>query len=133
MLMKWLTSYVLSGLVLIKFLLPSQYLTRKVLLLIPSDYVLKWKNNIFLETHMLVWLKVLDVSDTFSISSARRFLDGGMFFLGGTKTRWNNLIPIKINILICKITLLSIPTRERLSHRGITIDSILCPICFFIC
>ncbi|XP_023765317.1 uncharacterized protein LOC111913837 [Lactuca sativa] len=71
----------------------------------------------------------IDVSNTFSISSARWFLDGSMLYSGGGETRWNNWVPIKINILLWRIQLLSIPTRERLSHRGIMLDSILCPIC----
>ena len=41
----------------------------------------------------------------------------------------NNWVPIKLCILRWRINLLSLPTRERLSARGILIDSILCPVC----
>lgn len=52
-----------------------------------------------------------------------------MLISGGPETRWNNWIPIKINILIWRIRLLSIPTRDLLSHRGIMVDRITYPIC----
>lgn len=71
---------------------------------------------------------ILDTSYVFSVPSSHGFLDGGTLFLGGVKTLWNNLVPFKINILIWRITIFNIPTRERLSHRGIMVDFILCAV-----
>ena len=42
----------------------------------------------------------IDVSDNFSVSSARKFLDNLTLNNGGHSTHWNNWVPIKINILI---------------------------------
>ena len=50
-------------------------------------------------------------------------------FRGGPVTKWNNWVPIKLNILLWRIHNSIIPTRERLSVRGIMVYSILCPVC----
>ena len=70
-----------------------------------------------------------DVSDAFSVASARRWLDRATLFRGGEGTTWNNWVPIKLNVLMWRIKLAIIPTRERLSARGIMVDSIGCPVC----
>ncbi|PWA71851.1 RNA-directed DNA polymerase, eukaryota [Artemisia annua] len=69
----------------------------------------------------------LDSSDEFSVSSARSFLDGRLLFSGGCSTRWNNFVPIKLNILLWRIALARIPSRDNLVSRGIVLDSTLCP------
>ena len=71
----------------------------------------------------------LDSSDSFSVASVRHALDNGLVPSGDMGTRWNNWVPIKINILIWRIQLFSIPTRERFSVRGVMVPSIMCPIC----
>ncbi|PWA94731.1 RNA-directed DNA polymerase, eukaryota [Artemisia annua] len=48
---------------------------------------------------------------------------------GGSSTRWNNFFPIKLNILLWRIALARIPTRDNLVSRGIVLDSNLCPVC----
>ncbi|GKA64157.1 RNA-directed DNA polymerase, eukaryota, reverse transcriptase zinc-binding domain protein [Tanacetum coccineum] len=79
------------------------------------------------EQDRLSW--TLDSSEEFSVSSARYFLDGRSLFSGGISTRWNNFVPIKLNILLWRIALARIPTRDNLVSRGIVLDSILCPVC----
>ncbi|PWA74117.1 RNA-directed DNA polymerase, eukaryota [Artemisia annua] len=71
----------------------------------------------------------LDSSDKFSVSSARSFLDGRLLFSGGCSTRWNNFVPIKLNILLWRIALARIPSRDNLVSHGIVLDSTLCPVC----
>ncbi|PWA92790.1 glycosyltransferase family 92 [Artemisia annua] len=71
----------------------------------------------------------LDSSDEFSVSSARSFLDGRLLFSGGCSTRWNNFVPIKLNILLWRIALARIPSRDNLVSRGIVLESTLCPVC----
>nr|GEW37547.1 RNA-directed DNA polymerase, eukaryota [Tanacetum cinerariifolium] len=44
-------------------------------------------------------------------------------------TRWNALVPRKVNILFWRVTLDRIPTRSNLSMRGINIPDIICAIC----
>nr|GEU31128.1 nucleotide-binding alpha-beta plait domain-containing protein [Tanacetum cinerariifolium] len=45
-----------------------------------------------------------------------------------TRTLWIKCVPIKVNVLAWKIKIEALPTRFNISHRGIDIDSILCPI-----
>ncbi|GJR21791.1 reverse transcriptase domain-containing protein [Tanacetum coccineum] len=78
--------------------------------------------------NMLRW--TLDSSDEFSVSFARYFLDGRSLFSGGSSTRWNNFVAIKLNILLWRIGLTRIPTRDNLESRRIVLDSNLCPMCF---
>ncbi|KAL4578257.1 hypothetical protein LXL04_014377 [Taraxacum kok-saghyz] len=70
-----------------------------------------------------------DTSDCFSVASARRWLDRATLFRGGVQTTWNNWVPIKLNVLLWRINLAVVPTRERVSSRGIMVESILCPVC----
>ncbi|GKD67306.1 RNA-directed DNA polymerase, eukaryota, reverse transcriptase zinc-binding domain protein [Tanacetum coccineum] len=44
-------------------------------------------------------------------------------------TRWNNLIPLKVNVLTWKTANQRLPTRSNLDFRGIDLHSVLCPLC----
>lgn len=70
----------------------------------------------------------LDISDTFTFLSARYALDNRVVTSEDMLTRWNNWVPNKLNIIIWRVQLSSIPLRERLSNRGILVHSIMCPI-----
>ena len=70
----------------------------------------------------------LDSANSFFVSSVRYALDSGLVPSGDRGTQWNNWVPIKLNILVWRIKLSSIPTRERLSSRGIMAPSIICLI-----
>lgn len=54
-----------------------------------------------------------------------------LFFLPSTgpKTRWNNLVPIKVNILLWRIGWNKIPTRMNLLIKGVEMGETCCPIC----
>lgn len=71
----------------------------------------------------------IDVSDSFSVSSASFLIDSALLFTGSCETRWNNWVRIKLNIFIWRLRLWSIPTRQSLSQCGITLNSIMGPIC----
>ncbi|GKA36546.1 hypothetical protein Tco_0723037 [Tanacetum coccineum] len=43
-------------------------------------------------------------------------------------TRWNTLVPIKVNILGWRIRMDRLPTREKLDQTGIDLSSLLCPV-----
>nr|GEV25873.1 reverse transcriptase domain, reverse transcriptase zinc-binding domain protein [Tanacetum cinerariifolium] len=45
----------------------------------------------------------------------------------GSKLRWNNLVPSKINILAWRIRNYRLPMRANIDKRGIDLHSILCP------
>nr|GEX08396.1 RNA-directed DNA polymerase, eukaryota [Tanacetum cinerariifolium] len=44
-------------------------------------------------------------------------------------TRWVKYIPIKINVFALRARLDRLPTRGNLVHRGVVLDSFLCPLC----
>ncbi|GJS02581.1 RNA-directed DNA polymerase, eukaryota, reverse transcriptase zinc-binding domain protein [Tanacetum coccineum] len=44
-------------------------------------------------------------------------------------TRWNKLVPIKVNIAMWRSENRRLPTRVNLDNRGIDLDSIKCPVC----
>ncbi|GJU71560.1 zinc finger, CCHC-type containing protein [Tanacetum coccineum] len=44
-------------------------------------------------------------------------------------TRWNKLIPLKVNILAWRVSNKRIPTRYNLDRRGIDLHSTRCPVC----
>ncbi|GJX63103.1 RNA-directed DNA polymerase, eukaryota, reverse transcriptase zinc-binding domain protein [Tanacetum coccineum] len=44
-------------------------------------------------------------------------------------TRWNKLVPIKVNIAMWRTENRRLPTRVNLDNRGIDLDSIRCPVC----
>ena len=50
------------------------------------DNVISMVQDLHLESRPDRWGWILDVTDSFSVSSARSFLDGGMVFSGGEKT-----------------------------------------------
>ncbi|GKE11595.1 hypothetical protein Tco_1415146 [Tanacetum coccineum] len=79
------------------------------------------------EQDRLSW--TLDCSDEFPVSFARYFLDGRSLFSGGISSRWNNFVPIKLNILLWRIALARIPTRDNLVSCEIILDSNLYPVC----
>ncbi|GJZ74266.1 RNA-directed DNA polymerase, eukaryota, reverse transcriptase zinc-binding domain protein [Tanacetum coccineum] len=65
----------------------------------------------------------------FSVASIRKMIDEKSLSTVDTKTRWIKCVPIKVNVLAWKIKIDALPTRFKISRRGIDIDSILCPIC----
>ncbi|GKD64356.1 RNA-directed DNA polymerase, eukaryota, reverse transcriptase zinc-binding domain protein [Tanacetum coccineum] len=68
-------------------------------------------------------------SGEFSVASVRKMIDDHRLPNVSTKTRWTNVVPLKINILAWKVKLDCLPTRFNISRRGMEIDSILCPSC----
>nr|GEY27156.1 RNA-directed DNA polymerase, eukaryota [Tanacetum cinerariifolium] len=68
----------------------------------------------------------LDSSDEFLFFFASYFLDDRLLFSGGNSTRWNNFVPIKLNILLWRMSLARIHTRDNLLSREIVLDSSLC-------
>ncbi|GJS69973.1 zinc finger, CCHC-type containing protein [Tanacetum coccineum] len=71
----------------------------------------------------------LNESRCFTVSAMRKHIESFTLSTDAEKIRWNNLIPIKLNILTWRISLDRIPTRSNLDSRGIDLDSISCPVC----
>ncbi|GJS10559.1 RNA-directed DNA polymerase, eukaryota [Tanacetum coccineum] len=76
------------------------------------------------------WYWSLDPSGTFTVKSAREFIDDFILPKADSPTRWVRYIPIKLNIFAWKVSMDKLPTRLNLSFRGIDIPSILCPVCY---
>ncbi|GJT72751.1 RNA-directed DNA polymerase, eukaryota, reverse transcriptase zinc-binding domain protein [Tanacetum coccineum] len=90
-------------------------------------------------TNLLAQLNLSDAVDTweFSIDSTRIFSAKSMRnhitimsnHIDSHPTRWNKLLPIKVNILTWRVINRRIPTRTNLDRRGIDLDSVHCPLC----
>ncbi|GKC37449.1 RNA-directed DNA polymerase, eukaryota [Tanacetum coccineum] len=75
------------------------------------------------------WKWQLAKDGVFSVSCTRKHIDNILLNSGDIATRWNNLVPIKVNILVWRISLDRLPTRINLIKRGIDVPSLLCPSC----
>nr|GEX38858.1 RNA-directed DNA polymerase, eukaryota [Tanacetum cinerariifolium] len=75
------------------------------------------------------WVWTLENSGDFSVASIREKIDEQRLHIVCSKTRWVRYVPIKVNALAWKIKIDALPTRQKISRRGIDIQSITCPIC----
>ena len=75
------------------------------------------------------WIWSHGVSGGYSVASARGFIDAVILDVDSVATRWNRLVPAKVNVFFWRLKLNKIPTRVNLDRRGIDIGSILCPFC----
>nr|GEW22541.1 RNA-directed DNA polymerase, eukaryota [Tanacetum cinerariifolium] len=73
------------------------------------------------------WVWSLEGSAELSVAFIRKIIDDHWLQNVSTKTRWTDVIPIKINVHAWKVKLVCLPTRFNISRRGMEIDSILCP------
>ena len=74
------------------------------------------------------WFWSLDGSGEFSVASARNYIDSKTLVVDHSSTRWNTLVPIKVNIFTWRLSLNKVPTRDNLDKRGIDIHSLICPV-----
>ncbi|GJX79383.1 RNA-directed DNA polymerase, eukaryota [Tanacetum coccineum] len=75
-----------------------------------------------------VWDWTID-NTSFSVKSARHCIDRGFLPDDAQETRWNKLLPKKINIFIWRTLRDRLPSRWNLSRKGIDLNSMNCPIC----
>ncbi|GJX61980.1 RNA-directed DNA polymerase, eukaryota, reverse transcriptase zinc-binding domain protein [Tanacetum coccineum] len=75
------------------------------------------------------WIWNPDPSGDFTVKYTRRWLDDIILPTNLMVTRWNPLVPKKVNIFCWRMFLNRIPTRLLLDSRGIDIPNVLCPIC----
>ncbi|GJT52102.1 gag-pol polyprotein [Tanacetum coccineum] len=59
----------------------------------------------------------------------RRLLDDMLLPKSDVPSRWVKQIPIKVNVLAWKISMVRLPTRVNLHRRGVQVSPISCPIC----
>ncbi|GJT51431.1 RNA-directed DNA polymerase, eukaryota, reverse transcriptase zinc-binding domain protein [Tanacetum coccineum] len=65
----------------------------------------------------------------FSVGVTRNHIDNHMLPSTISHTRWNNVLPRKVNIFVWRFLLDRLPHRLNLSSRSLEITSILCPVC----
>ena len=75
------------------------------------------------------WNWALESSGKFTVKSLRVKLDEKILGSSHEKTRWNPLVPKKVNILVWRADKDSLATRCNLDKRCIDLHSILCPMC----
>ncbi|GKA03685.1 RNA-directed DNA polymerase, eukaryota, reverse transcriptase zinc-binding domain protein [Tanacetum coccineum] len=75
------------------------------------------------------WRWTLSRDGEFLVSTLRGLIDDKTIAPVGSKTRWNNFVPSKINILAWRIKHDFLPTRYNISQRGIDLVSIACASC----
>ncbi|GKF33335.1 RNA-directed DNA polymerase, eukaryota, reverse transcriptase zinc-binding domain protein [Tanacetum coccineum] len=69
------------------------------------------------------------ISIGFSVASARGFIDDVILDVDFVTTRWNRLVPAKVNVFFWRLNLNRIPTRVNPDTKGIDIGSVLCLVC----
>ncbi|GKA97295.1 RNA-directed DNA polymerase, eukaryota [Tanacetum coccineum] len=70
-------------------------------------------------------------SPSFTVKCTRDHIDNNSLPDGGLETRWSRYLPKKINIFIWRALRDRLPTRWNLSRKGIDLDLLSCPICYF--
>nr|GEW54291.1 hypothetical protein [Tanacetum cinerariifolium] len=75
------------------------------------------------------WIWSPDPSGDFTVKYTRRWLDDIILPTNLLVTRWNPLVPRKVNIICWRMFPNRIPTRLLLDSRGVDIPNVLCPIC----
>ncbi|GJX75160.1 putative RNA-directed DNA polymerase, partial [Tanacetum coccineum] len=75
------------------------------------------------------WECLFDNSRSFTVKGMRYLLTNSSSKSQSSPTRWNKLVPIKVNISIWRTENRRLPTRVNLDNRGIDLDSIRCPVC----
>ncbi|GJV06477.1 RNA-directed DNA polymerase, eukaryota [Tanacetum coccineum] len=68
-------------------------------------------------------------SGDFSVKSAREEIDKHVLVVSSSPMRWSKVLPIKLNIFLCRMFLDRLPTRINISNRGLDIPCVLCRIC----
>nr|GEX40458.1 hypothetical protein [Tanacetum cinerariifolium] len=85
--------------------------------------------NVTLSSERDRWWWSLDPNGIFSVKQTRQWIYNVVLPSAQLSTRWNKLVPRKVNILIWRVLLDRIPTRLNLHNRDIDTQDILCPIC----
>ncbi|GJX55724.1 RNA-directed DNA polymerase, eukaryota, reverse transcriptase zinc-binding domain protein [Tanacetum coccineum] len=75
------------------------------------------------------WECLIDPSRKFTVKGMRNAISNTLRPSNPSPTRWNKLVPIKVNIAAWRIEIRSIPTKVNLDLRGIDLHSVRCSIC----
>nr|GEU94892.1 RNA-directed DNA polymerase, eukaryota [Tanacetum cinerariifolium] len=110
----------------IAILKATKHLTEKSIDLISLVYALDDAKSctVVERLRLLDWFSILRRPPR----GARGFIDDVILDFDYVATRWNRLVPAKVNVFFWRLNLNRIPTRVNLDRRGIDIGSVLCPV-----
>ncbi|GJS68686.1 RNA-directed DNA polymerase, eukaryota, reverse transcriptase zinc-binding domain protein [Tanacetum coccineum] len=74
------------------------------------------------------WVWSMDDTGEYSVASVKKVIDDRLLSDISSKTKWVNMVPIKINIHAWKVRLDGLPTRLNLFNREMDIESFSCPL-----
>nr|GFA19999.1 RNA-directed DNA polymerase, eukaryota, reverse transcriptase zinc-binding domain protein [Tanacetum cinerariifolium] len=74
--------------------------------------------NVDLSDHGDSWSWALDVAKGFSVASIHSYLDLHILDSSPQATRWNRIMPIKVNVFLWKMALNKLPTRVNLDRKA---------------
>ncbi|GJX03799.1 RNA-directed DNA polymerase, eukaryota [Tanacetum coccineum] len=75
------------------------------------------------------WVWDLNGSSDFMVKDVRSMIDDFMLPKESDATRWIKCIPNKVNVFAWKVRNDRLATKSNLIHRGIPLDSPMCPVC----
>ncbi|GJS72132.1 RNA-directed DNA polymerase, eukaryota [Tanacetum coccineum] len=75
------------------------------------------------------WVWDLNGSGNFIVKDVRSMIDDFMLPKESDATRWIKCIPNKVNVFAWKVLNDRLATKSNLIHRGIPLDSPMCPVC----
>ncbi|KAJ9542693.1 hypothetical protein OSB04_029199 [Centaurea solstitialis] len=75
------------------------------------------------------WVWELESSKIFSVHSLRVLIDAVSLPPAETKTEWIRWIPSKANILLWRVLIDRLATKDNLQKRGIALTSVVCSMC----
>ncbi|GJW18812.1 RNA-directed DNA polymerase, eukaryota, reverse transcriptase zinc-binding domain protein [Tanacetum coccineum] len=85
--------------------------------------------NLNLSMEQDAWEFTPDLLRCFSVKSMRKTISNTLNNTTIQSTKWNKLLPSKVNIMSWRVCNQRLPTRANLNKHGIDLDSVLCLIC----
>ncbi|GJS84723.1 protein SINE1 isoform X2 [Tanacetum coccineum] len=80
--------------------------------------------NLHLSMEQDTWEFTPEPSRFFKVNTMRKIISNTSTDSTSQQTRWNKILPSKVNILAWRVLLHRLPTRVNLNHRGIDLDSL---------
>ena len=85
--------------------------------------------GLHLSTNEDTWEFTPAASRNFTVNCMRKIISSTSINSNSLHTRWNKLLPLKVNILAWRVSNKRLPTRYNLDRRGIDLHSTRCPLC----
>nr|GEZ13705.1 RNA-directed DNA polymerase, eukaryota, reverse transcriptase zinc-binding domain protein [Tanacetum cinerariifolium] len=85
--------------------------------------------NLHLNAEEDIWEFTYGASRSFTTHCMRNLITLNSYYSNLQPTRWNKILPAKVNILSWRVWHRRIPTRLNLDCRGIDLDTVRCPVC----